>query len=492
MKREFQQALLDKGLERLPNVLIASAECAPISKTGGLADVVGTLPKSLAALGIDARVITPYHRCVKDKYHDMVEHMFSFSVDLGWRSQYVGIERMVLDGVTIYLVDNEYYFGDKIYRGGQAEGEQYAFFTRAVLDAIPNLGFFPDILHCNDWHTAMLPMLLRTQYGYYVHGRIKTLLTIHNILYQGKFSFDFFRDLLRVEDRYFTSEFMEINGCAAFLKAGCVFADRLSTVSPSYADELCTPYYGEGMEGILSARRHQLSGILNGIDKKVFNPYSDQLIPKRYDKGHLKGKQTCKESLMFDMGLQADPHTPLIAMVSRMTDQKGFDLVERMLDEMMELDICFLLLGSGDKQYENFMQDAERRHRGRVCAYIGYNEELSHRVYAGADMLLMPSKFEPCGLSQMIAMRYGTLPIVRETGGLRDSVLPYNQFTGEGTGFTFANYNAHEMKATIERALSVYRDEPETWNKLVRNAMAADFGFERSAEGYARLYIDLL
>lgn len=492
MKREFQQALLDKGLERLPNVLIASAECAPISKTGGLADVVGALPKSLAALGIDARVITPYHRCVKDKYHDMVEHMFSFSVDLGWRSQYVGIERMVLDGVTIYLVDNEYYFGDKIYRGGQAEGEQYAFFTRAVLDAIPNLGFFPDILHCNDWHTAMLPMLLRTQYGYYVHGRIKTLLTIHNILYQGKFSFDFFRDLLRVEDRYFTSEFMEINGCAAFLKAGCVFADRLSTVSPSYADELCTPYYGEGMEGILSARRHQLSGILNGIDKKVFNPYSDQLIPKRYDKGHLKGKQTCKESLMFDMGLQADPHTPLIAMVSRMTDQKGFDLVERMLDEMMELDIRFLLLGSGDKQYENFMQDAERRHRGRVCAYIGYNEELSHRVYAGADMLLMPSKFEPCGLSQMIAMRYGTLPIVRETGGLRDSVVPYNQFTGEGTGFTFANYNAHEMKATIERALSVYRDEPETWNKLVRNAMAADFGFERSAEGYARLYIDLL
>ena len=493
MKREFQQCLIDKGLEKLPNVLIASAECAPISKTGGLADVVGTLPKSLAALGIDARVITPYHRCVKDKYREQVEHMFSFSVDLGWRSQYVGIEKLVLDGVTIYLVDNEYYFGDKIYRGEQAEGEQYAFFTRAVLDAIPNLGFFPDVLHCNDWHTAMLPMLLRTQYGYYVHGRIKTLLTIHNILYQGRFGFDFFRDLLRVEDRYFTPEFMEINGCAAFLKAGCVFADRLSTVSPSYADELCTPYYGEGLEGILSARRHQLTGILNGIDKKVFNPYSDPLIPKRYDKGHLKGKQTCKEGLMSDMGLQAGPGTPLVAMVTRMTDQKGFDLVERVLDELMdEEDMCFLLLGSGDKGYERFMQEAENRHRGRVCSYIGYNEELSHRVYAGADMLLMPSKFEPCGLSQMIAMRYGTLPIVRETGGLRDSVVPYNQFTGEGTGFSFANYNAHEMKATVERALQVYREEPENWNRLVRNAMAADFGFERSAEGYARLYIDLL
>ena len=492
MKREFQQALLDKGLERLPNALIAAAECAPISKTGGLADVVGTLPKSLAALGIDARVITPYHRCVKDKYREQVEHMFSFSVDLGWRSQYVGIEKLVLDGVTIYLVDNEYYFGDKIYRGEQAEGEQYAFFTRAVLDAIPNLGFFPDVLHCNDWHTAMLPMLLRTQYGYYVHGRIKTLLTIHNIHYQGKFGFDFFRDLLRVEDRYFTPEFMEINGCAAFLKAGCVFADRLSTVSPSYADELCTPYYGEGLEGILSARRHQLTGILNGIDKKVFNPYGDPVIAKRYDKGHLRGKQSCKESLMAEMGLEADPAAPLVAMVTRMTDQKGFDLVERMLDELMELDIRFMLLGSGEARYENFMREAERRYPGRVCAYIGYNEELSHRVYAGADMLLMPSKFEPCGLSQMIAMRYGALPIVRETGGLKDSVVPYNQYTGEGTGFTFANYNAHEMKAAVERALDVYRNEPDNWNRLVRNAMSADFGFERSAEGYARLYIELL
>lgn len=492
MKREFQQLLLEKGRDRMPNVLIAAAECAPISKTGGLADVVGTLPKSLAALGVDARVITPYHRVVKDKYHDQVEHMFSFSVDLGWRSQYVGIERLVVDGVTIYLVDNEYYFGDHIYRGGQAEGEQYAFFTRAVLDAIPNLGFFPDVLHCNDWHTAMLPMLLRTQYGYYVHGKIKTLLTIHNIFYQGKFGFDFFRDLLRVEDRYFTSEFMELNGCAAFMKAGCVFADRLNTVSPSYAEEICTPYYGEGLDGILSARRHQLSGILNGIDKKVFNPYTDQLIAKRYDKGHLKGKQVCKESLMFDMGLQGDARTPLIAMVSRMTDQKGFDLVERVLDEMMDFDICFLLLGSGNGEYENFMREAENRHRGRVCAYIGYNEELSHRVYAGADMLLMPSRFEPCGLSQMIAMRYGTLPIVRETGGLRDSVIPYNQYTGEGTGFSFTNYNAHEMKDTVERAVQVYREEPEVWTGLMRNAMAADFGFERSAEEYARLYIDIL
>lgn len=492
MKREFKKILADANLDRMPRVLIAAAECAPISKTGGLADVVGTLPKSLAALGVDARVITPCHRVVKEKYGDRIEHMFSFSTDLGWRSQYVGIEKLVLDGVTVYLVDNEYYFGDKIYRGGQAEGEQYAFFSRAVLDAIPNLGFFPDVLHCNDWHTAMLPMLLKTQYGYFEQGRIRTLLSIHNIAFQGRFGFDFFRDMFGVEDRYFTPEFIELDGCAAFLKAGCVFADRLSTVSPSYADELCTAYYGEGLEGILSARRHELSGILNGIDTKVFSSYSDPLIAKSYDRGHLQGKRVCKEDLMRRMGLTVSPDTPLVAMVTRMTAQKGFDLVMRVLDEIMQGDACFMLLGTGDREYEDFMRGAENRHKGRLCSYIGYNEELSHRVYAGADMLLMPSRFEPCGLSQMIAMRYGTLPIVRETGGLRDSVVPYNKYTGEGTGFSFANYNAHEMKATVETACALYRDEPEAWTALMKNAMSEDFGFARSAREYVLLYIDLL
>ena len=338
----------------------------------------------------------------------------------------------------------------------------------------------------------MIPVLLRTQYANYVHGRMKTLLTIHNIAYQGKFGFDFFRDFLSLRDRYLTSEFCEINGCAAFLKGGCVFADRLSTVSPSYAEEICTPYYGEGLEGILSARRHQLTGIINGIDTKAFNPFSDKLIPKTFDKGHLKGKQVCKDSLMREMGLRGGPRVPLIAMVTRMTDQKGFDLIERVLDEMMGFDICFMLLGSGSKRYEEFMRGAEARHPGRVCAYIGYNEELSHRVYAGADMLLMPSRFEPCGLSQMIAMRYGTLPIVRETGGLRDTVRPYNKYTGEGNGFSFANYNAHEMKATVEMACDVYRNQPDSWLGLQRAAMSEDFSFARSAEDYARLYIDML
>lgn len=492
MKKEFRKILNNKGRSALPRILLAAAECAPISKTGGLADVVGTLPKSLAELGIEARVITPYHRCVKDKYADKVEHMFDFYVNLGWRTQYCGIERLELDGVCIYLVDSEFYFGDKIYRGGQAEGEQYAFFTRAVLDAIPNLGFEPDIVHCNDWHTAMLPMLAKIPYWGAPQERLRWLLTIHNIAYQGKFGFDYVQDLLGVEDKYYTPEFMELNGCASFLKAGCVFADRINTVSPSYAEEIKTAYFGEGLEGILSARSAELSGIINGIDVKTFNPYTDPLIPARYHKGRLSGKALCKLELQKAMGLEQRADAPLFAMVTRMTEQKGFSLVERMIDELMQCsDMQFLLLGSGDKEFEDFMRSAEGRWKGRLCAYIGYNEELSHRVYAGADFLLMPSRFEPCGLSQMIAMRYGTLPIVRETGGLRDSVIPYNQYTGEGTGFSFADFNAHEMKDVILLAMDCYR-KSDVMNGLIRHAMEADFSFNKSSEEYARLYLWML
>lgn len=492
MKRQFKSILNQKGRSELPNILLAAAECAPLSKTGGLADVVGTLPKALCKLGFDARVITPYHRCIKDKYADRVEHMFDFYVNLGWRNQYCGMERLELDGVCIYLIDSEFYFGDKIYRGGMAEGEQYAFFTRAVLDAIPNLGFVPDIVHCNDWHTAMLPMLAKTQYGNAMQSSLWWLLTIHNIAYQGKFGFDYVQDLLGVDDRYYTPEFMELNGCASFLKAGCVFADRINTVSPTYAQEIKTPYFGEGLEGILSARSNELSGIINGIDVQSFNPSSDAALPAKYSKGRPAGKKLCKLELQKSFGLEPRSDTPLFAMVTRMTEQKGFDLIECMLDELMQYnDMQFFMLGSGDKDYENFMRAAEERYKGRLCAYIGYNEELSHKVYAGADFLLMPSRFEPCGLSQMIAMRYGTLPIVRETGGLKDSVKPYNKYTGEGTGFSFADFNAHEMKQAVLLALECYH-EPEVMQSLVRQAMEADFSFDRSSEEYAELYLWML
>lgn len=492
MKREFRDMLKERGRSAMPNVLLAAAECAPLSKTGGLADVVGTLPKSLKELGIDARIITPYHRVIKEKYASQVEHMFYFYVQLGWRREYAGIEKLVLDGVTIYLVDSDRYFGDNIYRGGQAEGEQYAFFTRAVLDCIPNLDFAPDIVHCNDWHTAMIPMLARTQYPGCMQEGLRYLLTIHNIAFQGKFGFDYVQDLLSVDSRYYTPEFMELNGCADFLKAGCVFADRINTVSPSYAREIMMPYYAEGLEGILNARQAQVTGIINGIDRAVFNPHNDKLLPANYDRGHLKGKARCKAVLQEKMGLEQRSDVPLFAMVTRMTEQKGFDLVACVLDDLMSReDMQFVLLGTGDERFENFMRAAEYRYKGRLCSYIGYSEELSHLVYAGSDFFLMPSRFEPCGLSQMIAMRYGSVPIVRETGGLKDTVIPYNRFTGEGNGFSFANFDAWEMRDTVCLALSCYGNK-EIMNGLISRAMQADFGFARSAEEYARHYIWML
>lgn len=492
MKKEFRELLEQRGRTELPGVLLAAAECAPLSKTGGLADVVGTLPKALKKLGIDARVITPYHRCIKEKYSDRTEHMFYFYAQLGWRQEYVGIESLEIDGVTVYLVDNERYFGDKIYRGGEPEGEQYAFFCRAVLDAIPNLGYQVDVCHCNDWHTAMLPMLAHTQYKDLQQDKIKYLLTIHNIAFQGKFGFDYVRDLLGVDAMYYKPEYMELNGCADFLKAGCVFADRINTVSPSYAMEIRTPYYGEGLEGILNARSAELSGIINGIDRTVFNSYTDSLLPAHFDRGHLKGKAKCKAELQSRMGLEQRADVPLVAMVTRMTEQKGFELVAAMLDELMNHeDMQFMLLGSGDARFENFMKAAEFRYKGRLCAYIGYSEELSHLIYAGSDFFLMPSRFEPCGLSQMIAMRYGSLPIVRETGGLRDTVTPYNRFTGDGNGFSFANFDAWEMRDAIRMALECYKDE-EVMHGLVTRAMKADFGFDLSAQEYARHYIWML
>ncbi len=492
MKKAFHEKLKEKNCKSLPNILMASAECAPLSKTGGLADVIGTLPKTLAGLGVDARVITPYHRVIKNKYADRVEHMFYFYVDLGWRHEYVGIEKLELDGVVFYLVDNERYFGDKIYFGGEAEGEQYAFFSRAVLDAMPNLDFVPDIVHCNDWHTAMIPMLAKTQYQGGMQEKRKYLLSIHNIAFQGKYGFDYVRDLLGVDPKYYTPEFMELNGCANFLKAGCVFSDRISTVSPSYAYEIRTPYYSEGLEGILNARAAQLTGILNGIDRDVFNPHTDPLIPAHFDRGHRKGKVTCKSALQERMGLEPRSDVPIFAMVTRMTEQKGFDLVQCVLDDLMQTeDIQFMLLGTGDERFENFMRSAEGRYRGRLCAYLGYSEETAHLVYAGSDFFLMPSRFEPCGLGQMIAMRYGCIPIVRETGGLRDTVTPYNRFSGEGNGFSFANFDAWEMRDTIRLAISCF-SKPDVMNGLIDKAMRADYGFERSAEQYVDLYIDML
>ena len=494
MNAEFLKLLNERERVQMPRVLLAAAECAPLSKTGGdLADMVGTLPKALKKLGIDARIITPYHRCIKQKYADCVKHMFYFYVQLGWRKGYVGIEQMEMDGVIIYLVDNEYYFGDTIYRGGYPEGEQYCFFCRAVLDAIPNLGFNPDIIHCNDWQTAVLPMLAHTQYQGQIQDRAKYLLTIHNIAFQGKFGFDFVQDLLGVDRRYYTPDYMELNGCADFLKAGCVFADRINTVSPGYASEICNPSCGEGLDGILNARRGMLSGIMNGIDRDYFDPNTDLALPIRYDaRSYTRGKAACKEALQQQMGLQRRTDVPLFAMVSPMTEQKGFDLVACVLDDMMcRDDMQLMFLGTGDERFEKFLAAAEHRYSGKLCAYIGYREELSRLIYAASDFFMMPSRTEPCGLNQMVAMRYGSIPIVRETGGLKDTVIAYNRSPDKGNGFSFTDFDAWEMRDTMRLAMECYQDNNIMQGLIVR-AMQADFDIDRSAEDYARLYIWML
>lgn len=479
-------------MSKYPKVLIVAAECAPFAKTGGLADVVGTLPGELRKIGLDVRVMLPFHSQIKSQYASQTEHLCNFYVRLGWRSQYVGIERLEFHGITYYFVDNEYYFGGPIYKGGTEEGEQYSFFTRAILEALPLLNYYPDIIHANDWHTAMIPMLIKTQYQSRPQGKIKTVFTMHNLCYQGKFSQDFVMDMLGIPGEYFSYRFLEAYGCANFLKGALVFADKLTTVSPTYAREIIYPAFSEGMEGVLAQRRNDLVGILNGIDTVEFDPQNDPHIVASFSKDALDGKRADKQALISQVGLSISEDTPLIGMVSRLTSQKGLDLVKCILDELVSTeDLGIVVLGSGDAEYENFFREAAYRHCGRIAVRTEYNNQLAHQIYAGADFFLMPSKFEPCGISQMIALRYGTLPIVRETGGLADTVKPYNEFTGEGTGFSFTNYNAHDMLYVIRLALRVYADNA-VMNRLIRQAMSEDNSFASSAKEYAKLYESLV
>lgn len=483
MKPELRAALAEKGRCDLPGVLLAAAECAPLAKTGGLADVVGTLPKSLAALGFDARIITPYHRVIKEKYASQVTHLTDFYIDLGWRHQYVGIERLLLDGIVIYLVDNEFYFGDRIYRGGEAEGEQYAFFARAILEALPRLDFTPEILHCNDWHTAVLPMLMKTQYAGRMQSRMQTLLTIHNIAYQGKYGTDILEDTCGIGHR--DQHIVEYDGCANFMKGAFETADKITTVSPTYAQEILDPWFSYGLDALLREKQYKLCGILNGIDMDANDPATDKNIPFNYSiKTFETGKAKCKEALQDRFGLHKDG-SPVFGMVSRMVGMKGFDLVQSIADGLVDRGIQLVILGSGESQYENFFSDLCGRHPGRVGTYIGFEPKLSQEIYAGADAFIMPSKSEPCGLAQMVACRYGTPPIVRETGGLRDSI--HDSTMGDGNGFTFAGYNAHELYVACCNAQDAYNNK-ENWKNLVRHCMECDFSWDVSAKSYEGLY----
>ena len=490
MEGESLKEMGNRSKETLPSILMTAAECAPFAKTGGLADVVGTLAKELKALGFDIRLMLPFHRIIKDNYRDKAAHLVSFGVDLGWRSQYVGVEVYEWDGIPVYFIDNEYFFGHAIYRGGSFEGEQYAYFSRAVLEALPLIGFSPDIIHVNDWHTAMIPFLMKTQYHGRPQAECKSVLSLHSLGYQGRFDFGFVADLLGVEGKYYHSDYLEFHGGVNFLKGGIIFADKLVTVSPTYAKEIRTSYFGEGLDGVLETRVDDLTGILNGIDTQTFNPSGDALIPHSFNAASLEGKQSNKEALILELGLKIRPETPIIAMVTRLTRQKGLDLVLRMFDEMMQEDVGFVLLGTGDTEYEEFFRSAAYRTDGRAKGLTLFDEALAHRIYAGSDLLLMPSRYEPCGLSQMIALRYGTLPIVRATGGLKDTITPYNEGTGEGNGFSFDNYNAHDMLATIKYALGVCH-KTSVLSRLRQNAMRQDLSFKKSAGDYAQLYISM-
>ena len=488
MNAELQRIMAAKNREVLPRILMTGAECAPFAKTGGLADVIGTLARELKNLGCDIRLMLPFHRVIKDKYRERVRHIVSFSVDIGRHSQYAGVELYDWEGLPVYFIDNEHYFGHAIYCGGNFEGEQYAYFSRAVIDALPVIGFEPEIIHVNDWHTAIIPMLLKIQYDSYPQGRCKTVLTIHNLGYQGRFNFGYASHLLGIDDRYFHQDYIEFHGDANFLKAGIVFADKLVTVSPTYAQEIRTPYYGEGLDGVLQKRADDLIGILNGIDTIAFNPAADPLIHNPYDASSLSEKQKNKEALIAELGLEIGPQTPLIGMVTRLTKQKGIDLVLRVFDEIIHAGFGFVLIGTGEKDYENFFRGVAHRTGNRAKGVTMFDDLLAHRIYAGSDFFLMPSMFEPCGLAQMIALCYGTLPIVRATGGLKDTVWPYNEYTDEGNGFSFDNYNAHDMLHTVCYALSIYQKKT-LMESLQRRAMKQDWSFQKSALAYAKLYI---
>ena len=474
-------------------ILFAASESVPFVKTGGLADVVGALAPVLAKEGHDVRVIIPQFSAIPQEYIQKMTHVCDFEVQLGWRRQYCGIEMIRKDNVTWYFMDNKYYFGRPyIYGMGGDEYERFGFFCRAVLNMLPLIGFQPDIIHTHDWQSGMIPALLKIQYAHLpFYSGIRTIFTIHNLQYQGIFGIREVQDILGLGDSLWTDDKLECFGCSNFMKAALVYSDMITTVSPSYAEEIQTAYYGERLDGLLRARKKDLFGVLNGIDMNEYDPASDSRISMNYSPDKTEGKAVCKQALQKELGLDINPSVPVIGMVGRLSNQKGLDLVDYVIADIMRQDIQLVVLGMGEGRYFNLFSWAETEYKGRVAARFTMDHTLAHKIYAGADMFLMPSQFEPCGLSQMIAMRYGTVPIVRETGGLRDTVLSYNEFNDEGNGFTFFNYNAHDMLHTIERATDYYRNHPDTWKKLQLRGMKGDYSWKHSACEYIRLYESL-
>ena len=477
------------------NVVFASAEAAPFVKTGGLGDVAGSLPHALKEAGANVIVMVPKYDTIAAEYKNRMEHLCEFYVPLGWRNEYCGLERLNWKGVDYIFLDNERYFGRGYPYGFFDDGERFAFFSKAVVESLQHLpeGFTCDILHCNDWHTAMAPVFLREFYqALPLYQNVRTVFSIHNIAFQGQYSAKVLNDILGLAHIPAASYQLTCGPDAInYMQGALNYTDAITTVSPTYAAEIQTPEYGEHLDGILRRRSGILTGIVNGIDLNSFNPATDQRIAANYTRGDRSGKAECKRRLQEELGLEVRDDRPLMVMVTRLTRQKGLDLVTYALDRILSGGVQVGVLGTGDADYENALRYFEGKYPGTMAARIQFDAALSQRMYAGADMFLMPSLFEPCGLSQMIAMRYGTLPIVRETGGLKDTVQPYNQFTGEGTGFSFANFNGDEMADTVFRAARLFWDDRKAWNKLVDNAMDADFSWEKSANTYLDVYYGL-
>lgn len=473
-------------------IVFASAECAPFVKTGGLGDVAGSLPAALVRAGAEVIVMVPKYATIKDEYKAQMEHFSDFYVSLGWRNEYCGLEKLEHDGVTYMFIDNERYFARDYPYGFFDDGERFAFFSKAITESLQHLpaGFECDILHCNDWQTALAPVFLREFYqGLPLYDRVKTVFSIHNVAFQGQFSDTVMEDILGVAHIPAAASQLRCDACSINYMLGALrYADAITTVSPTYANEIQTPEFGEGLDGVLRERSYALQGILNGIDVAGFDPATDKRIAANYTVDDRSGKAVCKAKLQEELGLEVRDDRPLMVMVTRLTRQKGMDLVMYALDRILAGGVQVAVLGTGDRDYEDGLRYFQDKYPGTMAARIEFDPALSQRMYAAADMFLMPSKFEPCGLSQIIAMRYGTLPIVRETGGLKDTVIPYNEFTGEGTGFSFSNFNGDEMGDAVFRAARLFWDNREAWNQLVTQAMSQDFSWTRSADKYLDLY----
>lgn len=473
-------------------IVFASAECAPFVKTGGLGDVAGSLPAALVRAGAEVIVMVPKYATIKDEYKAQMEHFSDFYVSLGWRNEYCGLEKLEHDGVTYMFIDNERYFARDYPYGFFDDGERFAFFSKAITESLQHLpaGFECDILHCNDWQTALAPVFLREFYqGLPLYDRVKTVFSIHNVAFQGQFSDTVMEDILGMAHIPAAASQLRCDACSINYMLGALrYADAITTVSPTYANEIQTPEFGEGLDGVLRERSYALQGILNGIDVAGFDPATDKRIAANYTVEDRSGKAVCKAKLQEELGLEVRDDRPLMVMVTRLTRQKGMDLVMYALDRILAGGVQVAVLGTGDRDYEDGLRYFQDKYPGTMAARIEFDPALSQRMYAAADMFLMPSKFEPCGLSQIIAMRYGTLPIVRETGGLKDTVQPYNEFTGEGTGFSFSNFNGDEMGDAVFRAARLFWDNRDAWNQLVTQAMSQDFSWTRSADKYLDLY----